>query len=709
MHRHWMQHDHERRLAADLARRGAWLRHAVKRFEHMPVRALVLVDRHARRKASTGFRRHRLGVPAALALVIVVGLALPGEASAHATLVRTLPANGAVLARSPAAVRVVFDDTVRVAGGNEAIANATRASVAGGTPTAHGATLVIPLRARLGEGDYSVRWSIVSDDGHHEQGVIAFAIGTHGQPPASILTAHVSLGTTSAIFRALFFLGLLVAAGVAVFGARMRALVPNIRQRLAGPLFFALLIAFVGDGWLVHQATAGTRNALVLKIALAFAAAGAAAAALSPRVPRLFDVAAASSLVLLATPTFAGHALDRGQPRALSIPSDLAHLAAAAVWLGGLVALLWLPPRSSRDAPPAAVLKRFGRTALIAVGVLALGGFLRALTELSAVHQIWDTSYGRALLIKSALFGALVALGAANRARLANAAGVRRIGRVELLLLVAVIGVVSVLVQLQPGKQAAAQSTPVASPPLLQPAVLPPRNATVDARQLGRLAVAIARTDHAAFVTLLGSDGGGASGHDVRIDGRRAVPCGSGCYRGATHSGPVLVRVDGRPLRFATPVNAPDGTALLARLTHDYEMQRSATFDERLTSGLGAAESTRFVLVAPDSLSYVIRGGPEAVVIGARRWDRDTARARWIRSSQTPLDVMHPYWSHATNVHLVAPSTLTFLDRSIPAWFRVTVGAQSLPRQVHMTAAAHFMVDRYVGFGGSGTLSPPSR
>jgi len=61
-------------------------------------------------------------------------------------------------------------------------------------------------------------------------------------------------------------------------------------------------------------------------------------------------------------------------------------------------------------------------------------------------------------------------------------------------------------------------------------------------------------------------------------------------------------------------------------------------------------------------------------------------------------------------VHLVAPDTLTFVDRSIPAWFRVTLGgAPLLPRVTHMTAAAHFMVDRSLGYGDSPALSPPSR
>jgi copper transport protein len=369
-------------------------------------------------------------------------------------LLRTLPANGAVLARSPASVRVVFDDTVHVGGGNAIIANATRASVVAGTPTTHGATLVIPLRPHLRNGNYSVRWSIVAEDGHHEEGLLAFAIGKKRAPPASILTAQVPLGTASAVFRGLFFLGLLVAAGSVVFTLRMRRLVPRIRQRLAGPLFFALLTAFVGDGWLVHGATSGTRNALVLTVALGVAAAGAAAAALAPRVPHLLDIAAACALALFFAPTLAGHALDRSQPHWLSIPADLAHVGAAAVWLGGLTSLLWLAPSAALGSEVRrTVLTRFSRDALLSVAVLALSGILRALTELRAVHQIWDTSYGRALLIKSALFLALVVLGAVNRADLTDAfARVRRIGRVEVLLLVTVIGAVSVLVQLRPGR-----------------------------------------------------------------------------------------------------------------------------------------------------------------------------------------------------------------------------------------------------------------
>ena len=90
----------------------------------------------------------------------------------------------------------------------------------------------------------------------------------------------------------------------------------------------------------------------------------------------------------------------------------------------------------------------------------------------------------------------------------------------------------------------------------------------------------------------------------------------------------------------------------------------------------------------------------------ARARDRERPGAPWVQSSQTPLDVTEPYWGKSSNVHFIAPNVLTFLDRRIPAWFRVTL-VRGRPVSGEMTAAAHFMVDRYVGFDVPVDISPP--
>lgn len=616
-----------------------------------------------------------------------------------------------MLVAAPARVTVEFDDTVRTAGGNAAVANDTQASVLGGRPAAHGRVLTLPLRRGLRDGAYSVRWSIVSDDGHHEEGVLSFAVGAGSAPPQSVLGASVPLTWSDILLRALYYLGVLAAGGAAIFGlVTRRQLRLGAARPLAHLLFCSFLLAFIGGSGIVHTAPPGTRYALVLKVALTLSLLGGAAAALAPTVPRLLTVAGAAAVALLAAPTISGHALDRDQPRVLSAAADLAHIGAAAVWFGGLVALVYVVPRATDDdAARRAAARRFSSAALVAVLVLGVSGATRAVTELSAVSQLWSTSYGRALLVKTAIFAPLLGLGWLNRTLLIGVfSRLRRSARVEAVAIVGIVVAVAVLTELRPGNEAARAlaSAPGAS---ARPPVLPPRAAVVDARELGALGITVARLGTRASVTILGPDGTGVDGRTVRIDGSAAASCGSGCYGShASATGPLAVSVDGRKLVFHLPARAPDASADLRRLTRRVRASRTMVFDEALRSTPTNGQTTRFTVVAPDRLSYVTRGGPSAVVIGGRRWDRTGPGARWVESGQTPLEVTQPYWARPTNVREVAPGELTFLDRRIPAWFRLTI-RHGRPATVRMTAAAHFMVDRYVAFDVPAAVSPPSR
>jgi copper transport protein len=712
VHRDRVQDPLHRGCAADLARRRTILCHPVDHLEEVPVRTAVLVERHGSGKASTGHRVSLVRVRLAIVLAaLVAALALPGAALAHATLLQTTPVNGAVLAKAPTAVIVVFDDSVRVAGGNAAVDNESQRSVLAGKATVRGRDLTIPLKP-LADGAYSVRWSIVSEDGHREEGVLAFAVGAGSAAPHSVLGASVPLTWSDILLRSLYYLGVLAGAGFAVFALLARRIVgPALQRPLAHLVFFALLLAFLGGSGILHAAPPGTRFALVMKIALTVSLAGGAAAALAPTLPQLLPVAYAAALTLLAAPTLSGHALDRDQPRVLSVIVDLAHMASAAVWLGGLIAIVYAVPRATEDdATRRAAAGRFSQAALVSVIVLGASGIARALTELSTVSQIWSTSYGRALLVKTAIFVPLLGVGALNRTVLMRVfARLRRSARVEVIAIVGIVVTVAILTELAPGRKAT--RSPAAAPPAAAlPPTLPPRDAVVDARELGSLAVAVGREPRRTTVTIIGPDATGLDGRDVRVNGATATPCGSGCYRAPSpRTGPLRVSVSGHTLTFDIATTAPDAAALLARITRAYRASRTIVFDETLASSPTNARTTRFTVVAPHSLSYQTRdGGPGAIVIGTRRWDRSAAGAPWQRTSQTPLEVTTPYWTRPTNARLVGPNAITFLDRRIPAFFRLTFDG-SRPTVSHMTAAAHFMTDRYVGFDVPAVVSPPSR
>jgi putative copper export protein len=123
-----------------------------------------------------------------------------------------------------------------------------------------------------------------------------------------------------------------------------------------------------------------------------------------------FAVLAAALLPL------AGHAAGV-QPQAAGAElADALHVLSAGMWAGGILALASLQPAGGWRAPEARLLlDRFGRVALIAFGVTALTGLLRATAQLHDVSQLWTTAYGIVLLLKSTGVVAMLAASLAWR------------------------------------------------------------------------------------------------------------------------------------------------------------------------------------------------------------------------------------------------------------------------------------------------------
>jgi len=669
-----------------------------------------------------------------LAAVTLAALAAPAVASAHANLVRIRPADGAVLTTAPTAVRVFFDDAIRPGPGVEAVRNGGGSVLAAHAyvPPGNRRELVIPLRRHLGTGDFSVRWSIVSDDGHNERGVTAFAVGAGAARPTASLSAGGEGRTGDVVFRVLLFAGLLAAAGAAVF--RFAVWPRDLPEReLSLVVLAGCVLTAAGAVGLAARGVSGTRFDLVEWILAGLAAAGAALAL------RWSRAAAAVALALVPLPTLAGHALDASQPW-WSAPADAAHLLGASVWVGGLLAVAVALPRAAHTLEPiargrvfAAVAARFSTLALASVVVLGGTGLARALRELSAVSQLWSTSYGRTLLGKTGLLAALVLLGVRNRYRLVPRlraatgrnpaalrafAGLRRSVAVELCLLAAVVGAVALLTELPPGRNARAAPARASA---TRPPKLPPPGGVVLGREDGDRAVALSvRRAHgqlALVATILSPNGFGFDGLPVRFaaGGRVATGarCGPGCYSAslaAPGARAVDVVVSGRRIRF--PVySGPSAAGLVIRAGRVFNSLRSLVYEESLASNPRNRELTHFEMVAPDQLAYRIKGGQQAIVIGAHRWDRSPG-GRWIPSAQSSLDIPSAPWSLIRDARVIGHTArlwhVAFLDPTIPAWFEITLDRRTMRTlDVHMTAAAHFMHDRYVRFNAPLRIAPP--
>jgi putative copper resistance protein D len=136
----------------------------------------------------------------------------------------------------------------------------------------------------------------------------------------------------------------------------------------------------------------------------------------SVRVPAML----AASGVALGSLAFTGHANMDGWVHLLA---DIAHLIAAAMWIGAIAGLLAMAilahraPTADRLDQAWRALHGFARTGTILVGVIALTGLVNiwAIIGVANLPTLPATAYGRLLIAKLILFAAMLALAAANR------------------------------------------------------------------------------------------------------------------------------------------------------------------------------------------------------------------------------------------------------------------------------------------------------
>ncbi|MFL6227765.1 MAG: copper resistance D family protein, partial [Pyrinomonadaceae bacterium] len=418
----------------------------------------------------------------------------------------------------------------------------------------------------------------------------------------------------------------------------------------------------------------------------AYAVLVALAAAAATLESRVLASALVLALPLVAVPTTTGHAHDRGLSR-VNVAADILHVAGAATWVGALLGLV-------------VTRRREVRLVIAGVALLAATGAVRAAYELLHVSQVWDSGYGRTLLVKTSLL------------LVAAAIGIWRRPRIELAIVGLLVVAVAVLVLQRPGRNNSQTPTARAAAPLSgsgKPAPAPPAPATdaiVVAREVGVYGVALASEPKRLTALVLAPDGGGADGVYVQIDGHDTTRCGHGCYRiDERHGDTTSVTVDGITRAFASPMPDHANRASLRSFITFFRKSRTVEYVERLAASPTNVLVSRWRLEAPNRVSYSIRGGGQAIVIGAHRWDRDSPRGRWVESAQTPLTQPSMPWRRATNVWQISVHDIVFFDPTIPAYFDLEFGEK--PEALHMIAASHFMTDRYVSFGSKPRLRAP--
>lgn len=420
-------------------------------------------------------------------------------------------------------------------------------------------TIAVRLPAGLADGTYTATYRVVSADGHVISGGSTFSVGAAsatsatvgelldreraGPAVATALDAArgvqytaIAVGVGGLLFLVLVWLPALARAAGAgsgwmpaadAFARRLLAVL--LVAALAGALSAgaALLMqgaTMAGSGPLAAAGDGALRDVLATRFGRVWAAGAvcwvvfATGAALllrpaaaqarlrpatlgaeglaAPGLPARALIAAVPAVLLVLLPALGGHPGSIA-PTAVLVPGNVLHVAAAAVWVGGIACLL-LPVRAATaQLAPAdrtrllvETLARFSPLALLAVVAIAISGVVQALVLLGGVGDLLASSYGRLVLVKTGLLLALACLGALQRRRVMpglraaaqdgdapGAAGslLRRVLRAEAGVLAAVFVVTAVLSGTAPAP--AAESGPVMREARVGPARL---QATVD-------------------------------------------------------------------------------------------------------------------------------------------------------------------------------------------------------------------------------------
>ena len=448
---------------------------------------------------------------AAIALLLAVFALTPARVSAHANLAESDPAANSVLDSPPERVVIRFTEPLEPALSEIRVLDSQGQQVDLGDSALdpEDPTVMSVSVGTLDNGAYTVAWRNVSTvDGHSVRGAFLFSVG---EPLAASASAQIEppllQSPVEPFIRWLVLLSGLALVGVLAFRllvstpvlaeiesegvVEFRSALSRNTMMLAWTavaVFLSMsalrlviqasvvydtspLDALAGPVWsLVSETEWGRLWALRMGFAIAT---GAVLFAMRGRVRNtpLTLLAIALGAGALLTISKSSHAAALLEIGSISLLNDFIHMMAVAVWVGGLFSLALDVPTairvlsaSERRYALSALIPRFSVVAGLSVAVLALTGIYSAWTQVT-VPEALDTPYGRTLITKIALVGALLLIAALNlvwvRPRLSGdgraAYWLRRLVVAEVIVAALVLLSVGFLTSLEPARQAASR------------------------------------------------------------------------------------------------------------------------------------------------------------------------------------------------------------------------------------------------------------
>lgn len=426
----------------------------------------------------------RLTLIAAAALAVMATVfTLTRDVEAHALLARADPPINASLRESPARITLFMTEQLQRSHSSvQVLDSAGQRRDIGETEFSDAVPTQMSVRVlRLDPGVYTVVWETLSEvDGHTWTGSYVFSVlNPDGSAPSGsgVIVDLDRPGppvAADSVVKAIGLGALVLFVGAVFIAVLLR---PSPIPTLLPLLSLAVVVGIattgyeaitgalrLGDIGFLGDVLFDTRNGLWLQqrwYVLILAALALSLMMLRPSMQRArpaIGVLLLFSMVWLASASAISHGAAIGSGWIWGTLFDALHLAAVAVWIGGLAALLLVLRANPGDRIES--VRRFSIVAALMVPILAGAGLLSALIQIPDIDGIIETDWGLTFIVKIVflvlLFGAAGANAFLLRPRDAAAGGsdpvlVRRFSRMmraEAMLGLAVIAVSGVLTQL---------------------------------------------------------------------------------------------------------------------------------------------------------------------------------------------------------------------------------------------------------------------
>jgi copper transport protein len=411
-----------------------------------------------------------------LIIILIILFLHPSMLLAHASLIKSFPQSNSLLITSPKEISLTFNERLEISLYYIKVINDQGQSVTSKKAQLDQKRTTLALELpKLADGTYITTYHIISADGHPIEGSYLFTIGTSVADNTFIASGGLQQNHSFSwgmsmqdwllfLSRIFYYLTLLILLGWVMWAAVLRSTDENVHlslQKWRVGLLRAYVIALIflvyyhyqeliGDGGPAALLHLFTETSIGVSWLASFILAFIGFIILQRKLwIDLFWIAA-----MIAVKCLNGHAM-AFKPISWTLGLDAVHIAAAALWVGGLAIsiVLWRNKSFLKLWLP-----HFSRAALWSIIVLTVTGSITTWLYLPKLTYLKYSQWGTLLLIKVGLVLGVAITGFWIRKQMrkrkidndSNIASLSKWLKVDLILMIAIVSIVGLLTYAAP-------------------------------------------------------------------------------------------------------------------------------------------------------------------------------------------------------------------------------------------------------------------